>query len=397
MTKQAQIIREIEQQIAVGRLKPGQMLPTQKQLMDRYGVAIGTIQQALGQLQTRGVVASRRGRGTMVCEVSNLQNAGLVHPRVEMLQLADSRGRDQLVSDTAAMIQRTLVKHGFEMSMRYELPASMADLKEWAQSLRAVVAIDRLPARVMQVLRQAHRPIIIAGELHEQPCPPGVSQVTVAVENIMQLVMASITSQGHERIALVRGPDTTYTAKLGANFQEQARQLQMADSCQQWIMPLTTDGADIHQRWQRTAPAQRPTAVIIDGGQRACRVIYTLMRQGMRIPEDLSVFAISGQLHHQLSIPTLSRVETTCDRLGTRLAHVLLEVLSQRVVVRETIVPLLVRGDTCIMHTGQEERKSLQSLASIPSPVVSASVAGSGIGQAPFPSQVPLPTDAPVQ
>lgn len=335
--------------IAVGQIQPGDMLPTQKELMDRFGVAMGTVQQALGRMQTRGIVASTRGKGTVVCDTDMLSDAGILRPRVEMLQLDYSNKNDTLVSDTTAMIQQTLSASGFEMNVRTQLPESSAELNLWAQKIRAAVVTGyHLPARVLQALRAADRPVIIAGELHDQPRPTGVSQVTVEVENIMQLALASLTSMGHRRIALGRGPDTTYNEGLQAAFESTAAKMGLSEDVAVWMIPPGTDGSDVADRWHAMSPLDRPTAIIVDGGQRACRVIYALQRQNIHVPKHLSVFGISGQVVSQLAIPTLSRVETTASRLGKRLAEVLLEVLQQRIVIRESIAPRLVHGDTCL-------------------------------------------------
>lgn len=347
MTKQSQIIREIEQMIAVGQVQPGQMLPTQKELMDKFGVAMGTVQQALGRLQSRGVVMSTRGRGTMVCDAATLSSAGILRPRVEMLQLDIANSHDVLLSDTAMMIQQTLSNSGFEMRVRTQLPESASELDAWAQQIRAVVVVGQLPSRVLRALKTADRPVIIAGELYDQPRPAGVSQVTVEIDNIVQLAMTSLLNMGHRRIVLTRGFDTIYSKSLSSTFHQIAKQNQIDDCVEDWVIPAQTDGTDVFQKWAAIAPADRPTAAIIDGGQRACRVIYAFQRANIHVPEKISIFAVSGREASQLSIPTLSRVETTSSRFGTRIAEVLLEVLQQRIVIRETLAPQLVLGDTC--------------------------------------------------
>jgi DNA-binding LacI/PurR family transcriptional regulator len=353
LTKQSQIIREIEQMIAVGHLRPGQMLPTQKELMGHFGVAMGTVQQALGRLQTRGVVMSTRGKGTTVCDSTTLHTAGITRPRVDLLLLNSDKVDHILIQDTATVIQQTLSEHGFETSMRTQLPESTAALNLWAQQTRAAVVIGyHLPARVIQAMRAAHRPIIIAGELYSDPCPPGVSQVTVSMENIIQLALSCLTSMGHRRIALLRGADTVYYRGLAKAFEHAAIQMGIADQVQQWHLPHDSNGQNVVEQLATLADITagdqlRPSVLLVDGGQRACRVIYALQRAGLRVPQDIGVFAISGHVPAQLAIPSLSRVETTVSRLGQRLAEVLLEILQQPLVVREAIPPRLIHGDTC--------------------------------------------------
>lgn len=53
-------------EIADGGLAPGAKLPTEPELMKRFGVSRFTVRQALGHLEARGMVRAEQGRGTFV-------------------------------------------------------------------------------------------------------------------------------------------------------------------------------------------------------------------------------------------------------------------------------------------------------------------------------------------
>ena len=53
-------------EIAAGRLAPGSRLPTEAELVKRFGVSRFTVRQALGHLEARGLVRAEQGRGTFV-------------------------------------------------------------------------------------------------------------------------------------------------------------------------------------------------------------------------------------------------------------------------------------------------------------------------------------------
>ena len=52
--------------IAAGTFAPGAKLPTEPELMERFGVSRFTVRQALGHLEQRGLVRAEQGRGTFV-------------------------------------------------------------------------------------------------------------------------------------------------------------------------------------------------------------------------------------------------------------------------------------------------------------------------------------------
>lgn len=57
-------------EINKGNLKPGDRIPSERELCDRFGLSRGTVRQALGDLRKEGKVYFVRGRGTFVSEPS---------------------------------------------------------------------------------------------------------------------------------------------------------------------------------------------------------------------------------------------------------------------------------------------------------------------------------------
>jgi DNA-binding GntR family transcriptional regulator len=62
------IVQDVKDQVRHGRLKGNDKLPSTRELADHYGVAPGTVQRALAELRTEGVVYSHQGRGSFIRE-----------------------------------------------------------------------------------------------------------------------------------------------------------------------------------------------------------------------------------------------------------------------------------------------------------------------------------------
>lgn len=58
--------RALLQAIEAGRLAPGMALPNEKLLAAGFGVSVGTLRQAVGELAAEHIVVRRQGRGTYV-------------------------------------------------------------------------------------------------------------------------------------------------------------------------------------------------------------------------------------------------------------------------------------------------------------------------------------------
>jgi GntR family transcriptional regulator len=62
-----QIVRQIKYAIAERTLRPGQLLPSVRQLSQQLTVNPNTVSRAFADLQSEGIIETLRGRGAVVC------------------------------------------------------------------------------------------------------------------------------------------------------------------------------------------------------------------------------------------------------------------------------------------------------------------------------------------
>ncbi|MGE5048980.1 MAG: FadR/GntR family transcriptional regulator [Deltaproteobacteria bacterium] len=98
-----QVLRQIQEQIATGRLKPGDKLPPERVLAQRFQVSRSSIRDAIQALQVMRLVRSRQGGATAVCEVSA---DSLVSPLSQVLQ--DTHGLVAEMMEARKMIEPLL-------------------------------------------------------------------------------------------------------------------------------------------------------------------------------------------------------------------------------------------------------------------------------------------------
>ena len=77
-----QIMRQITEAIAVGRLSPGEKLPSHRDLSEQLVIAPLTVKKAYDELELLGYLETQRGRGTFVC--ARLPKADRAQQRVEV-------------------------------------------------------------------------------------------------------------------------------------------------------------------------------------------------------------------------------------------------------------------------------------------------------------------------
>lgn len=84
------VARRIRQQIEQGDLRPHDRLPAERSLAEQYGVARGTVREALNQLVNEGLIEVRRGSGAYVIENQN-DSGGRIIQDARPLELIDAR------------------------------------------------------------------------------------------------------------------------------------------------------------------------------------------------------------------------------------------------------------------------------------------------------------------
>src|SRR5688572_14483524 len=65
------VASSISREIAEGRLKPGDQLPTEQALAQTFGVSRNVVREAIARLRSEGRIWSQQGRGAFVTDAAN--------------------------------------------------------------------------------------------------------------------------------------------------------------------------------------------------------------------------------------------------------------------------------------------------------------------------------------
>src|SRR6202022_3729294 len=63
-----QIVQQVEDSILKGQLKPGDQLPAERDLAQRFGVSRTAVREAVKALREKGLVEAYSGRGTFITD-----------------------------------------------------------------------------------------------------------------------------------------------------------------------------------------------------------------------------------------------------------------------------------------------------------------------------------------
>ncbi len=111
-----QVAARIQQLILEGELRPGDRLPTERELAERFRVSRSSVRDAIRVLQLMGLVEPRQGEGTVVRDLSP---EAVVHPLASLLVRSRALLTDLL--DVRKMIEPHLAARAAQHATEEEI------------------------------------------------------------------------------------------------------------------------------------------------------------------------------------------------------------------------------------------------------------------------------------
>jgi GntR family transcriptional regulator, transcriptional repressor for pyruvate dehydrogenase complex len=125
-----EVARQLERHI-LEHLKPGDLLPPERQLVQLLGVSRGSVRDAIRSLELKGLLEPRQGFGTLVCD----PRAGGKDPLAEAL--LDRRKRVQELIDVRKLIEPSLAARAAQCASQEEIAEMEEVLARQAAKVRS--------------------------------------------------------------------------------------------------------------------------------------------------------------------------------------------------------------------------------------------------------------------
>jgi DNA-binding transcriptional MocR family regulator len=145
-----ELAEKIAGAIRDGDLKPGEQLPTQRDMADKLGITVGTVGRAYMLVEQQGLISGEVGRGSFVRAPAAAVRRPLIEPALE--NVIDLSVNASLTDFHGESLSRTLVDlsraSGLEQLLRYMTPpwqaAYRATAAEWLAQLSLPIAPERI-------------------------------------------------------------------------------------------------------------------------------------------------------------------------------------------------------------------------------------------------------------
>lgn len=131
---------ELRRMILSGQCGPGEFLPPQRELAERFGVGASTIREAVQVLIAVGLLQSHPGKGTWVREDSEV---GLIHPKAVKARLGELKARS--LAEARSVVEVALSEFAAARATEEDIAqirAALVAMRENAADLPAFIRAD---------------------------------------------------------------------------------------------------------------------------------------------------------------------------------------------------------------------------------------------------------------
>ncbi|WP_165000855.1 GntR family transcriptional regulator [Xylanivirga thermophila] len=333
-TLYSQIAEDIKLQILNGDLVPGDQLPTEFELAERYDVSRITSQRALVELEREGLIYRRQGKGSFVLSRGNTNDQGISHKVISMILPSDGpagrridyiNGATDYLSDNGYY----LTIHTTDNDLDQERNA-LINLPNDGISGIIFYPTSRKNFDILYAMYLSKYPIVTIDK-HFQSLP-----ICSVVSNNFDggyRATSHLIELGHRRIAYLSNLNIEEISTVRERFFGYCTALKKHDIAIDHNIinfALTYDGEKFAYKtidMLKRMFNRGVTAIFAEHDYLAIAIYKTLQNEGIRIPEDISLIGFDNvEILEHVDIP-LTSVDQNFYEIGREAASMIVEMI----------------------------------------------------------------------
>jgi DNA-binding LacI/PurR family transcriptional regulator len=330
--KYQEIIDVMRQEIGSGRYSPGARLPSEAELIRKFGVSRMTVVKAIRQLQLEGVVDRRPGSGSYAAANSDgdSRSFGLLIPDLGLTEIFEPICRGMMRSPSATTHSLSW-GHGLSTTAHREEEAEHLCQRYIEQQVAGVFFAplefgkhrEDVNGRILRALQKARIPVVLLDRDHV-PYPGRSDYDLVSLDNHRAgyIVADHLVRQGARRIAFLARKNSAGTVDHRIVGYREA--LYCHGLPIEAELVLRGDASD-KQFVEAALAALRMDAVMCANDLTAANLMQTLLALGVRVPEDVRITGIDDVRYASLLPIPLTTMQQPCADLGAASMSAMLE------------------------------------------------------------------------
>jgi len=330
-----EIFEKLQEEIRVGRYKPGERLPSEAQLVKRFGASRMTVFRAMRELQSLGVIDRRVGSGTFVSQrvYSGSHVFGLLIPELGQIEVFEAICKGMMEAQEAkhhSLLWGSTSTNEDEKESVAEQLCNHFISKKVSGVFFAPVEFtqgrNEVNHRIVSALDRAGIPVVLLDRCIE-PYPARSNYDLVGIDNRRAAHSATehLIHMGAKRVAFFARPNSAPTVDARIAGYREALQALSNESVRDWVY---FGDATETQFVEAALKRARPDAFLCANDHTAANLMHTLISLGRQIPEDIRIMGIDDVRYARLLPVPLTTQHQPCREIGRVALSVMLDRIS---------------------------------------------------------------------
>ena len=330
--KYRQILEKLQDDIASGRYKPGKRLPSEAELVRRFGASRMTVFRAMHELQSMGLVIRRVGSGTFVSSNTNSGSHvfGLLIPELGQTEIFEAICKGMMEAQEAmhhSLLWGNAVSHEEEKERAAEQLCEHYIAQKVSGVFFAPVEFSatRFQAnhKIVAAFDRARIPVVLL-DRDLEPYPQRSKYDLVGIDNRRTGYLATehLIKAGAKRIAFFARPNSAPT--VDARIAGYREALLSQDGKQARALVTIADASD-PKVIKSILKKEHPDAFVCANDLTAGNLMHTLISLGQRIPDDIRIMGIDDVKYARLLPVPLTTLHQPCRDIGRMAMAVMLD------------------------------------------------------------------------
>jgi DNA-binding LacI/PurR family transcriptional regulator len=287
-------------------------IASEHQLCRRFSVSRVTVRLALGDLENRGLIYRKHGKGTFAHGRSTR-----IHRYLGILMKSPHAAEHRPFAEMLRGAQTVM------SSLRSAILLASTPPESWqadkAASLGGVlVAPENVTTADLEVLRNRNLPYLLFTE-SELPGP----RITLGQRKAAKTMTEELLRLGHRRFALLTGYDAMFDSAKRLGIHDALKEAGI-DPAQMPEISAHGDESSIFEAARNVLELKpRPTAVLATDDSLGRMLIFHGRALGIKVPEDLSIVSFHDWAYLKYIEPALTTVHFEFFAAGQKAAETL--------------------------------------------------------------------------
>ena len=333
MPKYQRIAEWLQQKIADGTYGPGDKLPSEQELREQFDVSRQTVRSALAVLEEEGLIYGRQGSGSFVRDPAE-EEAGKSRRIAVVTTYVDNyifpkiiQGIEQVLSEADFQVQISFTNNQVQRETEILESLLEQDLRGLiVEAVKSALPNPNLPL-YKRLLEKGVQVLFLNSGYPQLDCP----KAALNDREAGRLAARYLLEMGHREIGgLLKSDDGQGLLRYEGFLSElKAAGIKMDDNRFVWY----DTGDSGHFDWMEQRILNRfagLSAVLCYNDAAAVELIELLGRNGIRVPEDLSVISIDDTDLAVFGDVELTSVHHPKEKLGEKAAEMMLAMVRQR-------------------------------------------------------------------